>query len=165
MSTDSRFKYKSSGTNISDFRKEVSNQEKIDSQKLIPIGIKTPIKLSSNSNQLFSMNLNMSEQLSDNLRNLIMTEPGERLGFPSYGTRLKQLASSPDNEDLIEQIMEEITSSVEIFMPFVALEGFTSKVDKNNYNIGPVLDIDIKYSIPTLTNEKLNLNIKLLINN
>lgn len=165
MSSVSRFKFKSSGQNTSDLKKEASNLQQIQKQKEIPIGIKTPLKLSSSDNQLFKMNLNMIDQMNDNLRNLVMTEPGERLGFPSFGTRLKSLVKSPDNENLIEEVMEQITNTVSIYMPFVALQGFNSTVDRNNYNIGPVLNIDIKYSIPTLSSNEINLNIKLLINN
>jgi phage baseplate assembly protein W len=165
MSSVSRFKFKSSGQNTSDLRKEADNLLQIKKQKEIPIGIKTPIKLSGRDNQLFKMNLNMIDQMNDNLRNLIMTEPGERLGFPSYGTRLKTLTKSPDNENLIDEVMEQITNTVSIYMPFISLKGFNSTVDRNNYTIGPVLNIDIKYSIPQLSNEDINLNIKLLINN
>ena len=53
-----------------------------------PIGIRTPLSLSDIDGPL-AMNYLLDEQLADNLRNLLQTNFGERLGLYNFGANLK----------------------------------------------------------------------------
>ena len=64
-----------------------------------PIGIKTPIQL-SNTDGIFSMHRDLADQVSDNLKNLILTNHGERLG----GT--EETCSWDDSYGLLSSIDE-----------------------------------------------------------
>ena len=61
----------------------------------------------------FSLNYTTKDQVKSNLKNLILTEPGERLGNPKFGTPLRKFIFEPyvegDYEANIETaIMTEI---------------------------------------------------------
>ena len=90
-----------------------------------PIGIKTPLEL--NSGELFKMHYDLGDQITDNLRNLILTNKGERLGNPAFGSNLKRVQmDSPNKEDAELQMMAKIQAAVKTFMPFVVLSDFTT---------------------------------------
>ena len=66
------------------------SQNTIEKKERPPIGIKTPIQL-SNKDGLFEMHRDVADQISDNLRNLILTNHGERLGFYDFGANIRPL--------------------------------------------------------------------------
>lgn len=113
------FNFKSAGYKIAD--RIINNP---DEDPLVrPFGIKTPLAFSEKSNQqLFQMNDNPALQIKDNLRNLILTEKGERLGMSDYGCGLKsflhELAAIPDYESVIINV---IKAQVEKYLPFVLI--------------------------------------------
>jgi phage baseplate assembly protein W len=113
------FNFKSSGFTYEDIN--VVDPESQPKRK--PIGIKTPLEFSrKSSQQLFHMNDNPIFQVKDNLRNLILTEKGERIGRPDYGCGLKNyvfdMTAIPNYEQVIINI---IKGQVEKFMPFVLI--------------------------------------------
>ena len=57
-----------------------------------PIGIKTPVQLAKAGTGLFTMNTSLKRNIQDNLRNLLTTNWGERLGLYDYGANLEELA-------------------------------------------------------------------------
>lgn len=95
-----------------------------------PIGIKTPLELGSTNNEtLFKMHYDIADQINDNLKSLILTQKGERLGFPDFGTNLQQLYSNTKlSEDEISDILiGEISSTVSKYIPSINLENFYSQ--------------------------------------
>ena len=71
------------------------------------------------------MHTNTAKQVSDNLRNLISTNHGERLLFPNYGANIKELMTGLGEGPVDEEIMSRISEAVGTFMPYVSLSGFT----------------------------------------
>lgn len=124
-----------------------------------PFGIKTPMQLGV-SEGIFSMNYSLEEQFADNLRNLILTNWGERLGLYQFGANLRPLTTEFTNQDDFDgQAIFRIKSAVEKWMPFIDLENFSSTVDRlENKNTG-VIRINITYNIPELgvTNKGLQI--------
>lgn len=114
------YNFKSSGFKLSD--RIINNPD--DDPKIRQIGIKTPLEFSKKSNQqLFHMNEDPLAQVKDNLRNLILTEKGERLGRPDFGCGIKKylfdLTSIPNYESII---IQEISQQVEKYFPFILIK-------------------------------------------
>lgn len=116
---------------------------KIDAQKsktldipMNPIGIKTPLERGSREKEtLFKMHFDISEQIKDNLKNLIMTQKGERLGFPDFGTNLRQIYSNNTltKDEVADIASQEINEVVSKYMPSISLQEFySSKVQDQN---------------------------------
>lgn len=113
-----------------------------------PIGIKTPIELGSNGDGIFKMHRSLADQIKDNLINLIMTNQYERLGFPDFGANIRPLVHELGSNNGDEEAMARIQRAVTKYMPFVALENFsTSAVESTDASVARVKMI-ITYSVP-----------------
>jgi phage baseplate assembly protein W len=126
---------------------------------LLPIGIKTPLSLASaDRDGLFEMHYEPSSQIHDNLRNLLLTNSGERLGRFNYGANLRSLNFDYSaSEEFEQEAAIRIQSAVEQSMPFVELEEMEVKgIDRDiskNINIPPgmaMVEITVKYNIPKI---------------
>jgi phage baseplate assembly protein W len=120
-----------------------------------PIGIKTPLQLGRERSGLFDMHFSIADQIHDNLRNLILTNYGERLGNYDYGANLRELTTElSSKEDFDAEAMLRIKGAVKSHLPFVELETFVSKFDRKVLNSGvesvAKIQLMVKYSIPKL---------------
>ncbi|MAH43365.1 hypothetical protein CL614_06665 [archaeon] len=138
------FKFKSSGIHMED----ANLQTDID---FTPVGIVTPVELGGNDRSgLFRMNMNPADQIADNLRNLILTNAGERLGNYAYGANLKPLMTEYSSQESFDaQAMIRIKSAVEIFIPQIDLDEFSSSVVPLNDAMTRI-DMTVRYNIPSL---------------
>ena len=158
----SQFKFKSSGVRKTDhqFTKKGPSSER-------PIGLKTPLEL---GDDLFKMHTSPIRQLSDNFRNLIMTNQGERLGMFNFGANLNSTVFEYSNSPNFEQILaESITSVTQKYIPSITIVDiqsvFVDKIEKNDANrVGLAkVRIRIEYVIPKFRSPKLALEVDLNI--
>lgn len=153
----STYSFKSSG--------KTKEQEKTETLPVtqIPFGIKTPMQLGS-SDGIFAMNYSLEDQFADNLRNLLLTNWGDRLGLYEFGANLRPLTAEFTNlDDFDEQAIGRIKQAVERWMPFVDLDSFSSSMDHMENKNTAILRINIAYSIPALSNTKRGLQIVLYV--
>lgn len=135
------------------FKSVGKTQEQIAAEALkksdLPYGIKTPVSLGRDS--IFEMNYKLEDQLADNLKNLLLTNWGERLGLYKFGANLRPITtelSSPDDFD--SEAIVRIKYAVETWMPYIELEDFSSSIDRNENKNTAVIKITISYNIPAL---------------
>jgi phage baseplate assembly protein W len=124
----------------------------------IAIGVKTPLELSTDG--LIKMHFDLSDQLTDNLRNLLLTNWGERLGQYFFGANLKPLTTefvSQDNFD--SEAVVRIKAAVTNWMPYIELIDFLSEVDRLENASTGVIRVTISYAIPQLNinNKKIQI--------
>ena len=74
------------------------------------IGLSFPLR--AGGNQDFQMTKTSLEQAQHNIRNLILTYPGERVNQPEFGCRLRDLLFEQYTEDLTERIKQEIQEAI-----------------------------------------------------
>ena len=120
-----------------------------------PIGIVTPLRLASKRQGPFEMHYSAADQINDNLRNLILTNNGERLGRYNFGANIKNLVFElTSKEDFEEEAMLRIKDAVDKTLPVVELETFESdfmSIDNDNVSngLGRII-LKIKYNIPRI---------------
>lgn len=137
--------------------------EQLESKKT-PIGIKTPLQINeSGQGEIFITYDNLIETTRDNLRNLILTNWGERVGLYDFGANLKPTMSELiSDDDFDSKAIEKISGAVSRWMPYISLENYASTIshDKNDNSIAHI-NIKITYSIPVLeyTNGQLEINL------
>jgi phage baseplate assembly protein W len=114
-------------------KEEISLREKFQSNKELnaftfPIGIKTPLEIGQeNGDSLFKMHYKLENQIADNLKNLILTRKGERIGFYDFGTDIHKTYSAELSEnDLTDFVMKEISAAVSKYMPAINLKNLYS---------------------------------------
>jgi len=149
------------------FKSVGKTQEVIEQETLaaspIPFGIKTPVQLGS-SEGIFAMNYNLADQFSDNLKNLLLTNWGERLGLYDFGANLRPLTTefvSQDNFD--NEAIGRIQSAVNKWMPFIDLESFSSQVNRSENKNTAIVNVNITYNIPALNVTGRGLQITLYV--
>ncbi len=134
-----------------------------------PIGIQTPLRLSadvgpgtvvSGPQEVFSMHFDAGDQVSDNLRNLIKTNHGERLGQPDFGANIRPLLFEMTPEvDFEAEVMQRIKTATAKHMPFVNLVSFEVAIDNRQTSPGlATLGFTIGFDVPDLDiiNRKIN---------
>lgn len=124
--------------------------EELQSSK-IPYGIKTPLEFGANGEGIFAMNYNIEDQLSDNLRNLLLTNWGERVNQYYFGANLRPLTTEfTSQEDFDNLAIERIRAAVGQWMPFISLTTFESIIDRTENENTAVIKININYEVPVL---------------
>lgn len=125
-----------------------------------PIGIQTPLRLSRGEG-LFSMHTDLTKQIADNLRNLLQTNHGERLGHPDFGANLNSVIFDLGSEAGDEKAVQMIASTVGKYMPFVSLDGFQSFTEKTAIDTLALVGIKVSYTIPSIDNKLRTIEVML----
>lgn len=142
-------------------KQNIKDEEVVSSP--VPYGIKTPLKLGA-SEGILEMNYNLEEQFADNLRNLLLTNWGERVGLYNYGANLRPLVTEfVTQDDFDNSAIERIKSAVDTWMPFIDLEDFSSITDRMENKNTAVIKINITYNIPALQVKGKGLQIVLYV--
>lgn len=123
----------------------------VPKQNEIPIGIKTPLRLGQSNDGIFGMHFSLEDQVQDNLRNLLLTNWGERVGFYDFGANLKELSLELGSDEFDNQIMVRIKRAVNKWMSFIELQSMgrtiVGRVQESSVSQIKLL---IKYDIPKL---------------
>mgnify|MGYP003323021408 CR=1 FL=1 len=158
MAVRQDFNFKSSGRTVSRAKRQLEKASK--ENELLPLGFSLPLDINSSGNGLFKMNTKLEDQLEDNFKTLVLTKPGERLGFPDYGVDLSDVLHGLGQEDIDQVAMDRIKSAVDSFMPFVQLKGFSSSYE-NSDGDATILNMYIIYQINSSPEKTLNLKLEL----
>ena len=160
----SKFKFKSVGNKFSDRKYDNSNITKIRN-----IGIKTPLR-SSSTTEIFDMHTDIRGQIKDNLRNLILTNQGERLCRHNFGANLKSILYDYSKDEQYKQaISKMITDTVEKHMPVINILDIESVVltdeEKNRSNkLGLAkLKVRVYFSVPKIRVDNLAIEVEMFI--
>ena len=114
------------------------------------IGLSFPLR--AGGNQDFQMTKTSLEQAQHNIRNLILTYPGERVNQPEFGCRLRDLLFEQLDDELPNRIEEEVRRSISQWLPYVnvvTVDTLTEEGDKNK------VFVQVKYTT-TLNPETIN---------
>lgn len=116
-----------------------------------PAGIKTPLTLGSSD--IFVMNATLADQKKDDLKNLVLTNWGERLGLYDYGANLRPLLSElvsqdAEQENFESKMMDSIREATSKWMPYITLKTFTTNINHSQNGSGlAAIDMVITYDI------------------
>lgn len=112
-----------------------------------PIGIKTPLRYGSQNDGLFAMHYSIADQLQDNLKNLLLTNHGERLGLYDFGANLRELSMEHGRDTFDAEAVSRIKNAVDKYMPFINLRTFESNPIPGPNSIIERVDIKIIYDV------------------
>lgn len=140
MSYTHNYTFKSSG-----ITNQIKSQQAV--QTTIPdIGIKTPLSFGHDS--FFVMNKTLKDQVRDNLKNLLKTNHGERVGKYTYGANLAKYLTERIQEENYDSIIEQnISKSLNEWLPVVQPKSYAVEIFNENPPFSSVKFILI-YDIP-----------------
>jgi len=141
-------KFKSVGelSSAEKFTKKVVNEK--------PLGFKTPMRFGSNNDGIFSMHFKRRNQVRDNLKNLLLTNHGERLCHSDFGANLRSLVfemtTDVEKESFDNKAISLIARSVSKYMQFINLKTFESKPVYDQSQNTAKIKIKVIYDVPAL---------------
>jgi|10_taG_2_1085330.scaffolds.fasta_scaffold05169_2 phage baseplate assembly protein W len=115
--------------------------------KLEGISVKLPLTYSPVDGP-YILNKNLGEVVRQNLKNLLLTAPGERIMVPEFGAGLYGLLFENVGQSTLDGAVQRITTQVGLFMPDVNLENIEFQTSEDNPQI-PLnqIQISIVYNI------------------
>ena len=141
------YDFKAVGEKLDAFR----SNRRLDDTVVTPIGIKTPVSFGSEKDGLLAMHYSLIDTVKANLKNLIMTNNGERVGNYSFGANLKEILTELGSEDGDIEAISRIKESIKRFMPFVEPDTFeTGRIPELTTQDLTAISIKIGYSVPRL---------------
>ena len=81
------------------------------------IGLSFPLRRDKFND--FAMTKNSLQQSRHNIKNLLLTYPGERVGQPEFGSKLRELCFEQIDDNLPERIEEEVRKAISIWLPYI----------------------------------------------
>lgn len=112
------------------------------------IGIELPLTYGNSG--FFKRTKTALEQTRSNIKNLLETNKGERLGNPTFGCDLRRVLFEKEG-DIESDIEEAITSAMNEFLPFVTIVEIKSLFSEANPNI---VNVSLRFSLNTDVNEE-----------
>jgi len=103
------------------------------------IGLAFPLGFANDG--VFRKTKTTLEQAKFNLKNLLLTMKGERLGHPEFGCDIHNLLFEQVGPDINDRVEEMIKEAVEIWLPYVTVPK-TVTVQVNNR-----LNVDVHFSL------------------
>ena len=83
------------------------------------IGLTLPLQMTTNT---FNQTYDNLVQLQSNVKNLLLTQKGERLAQPTFGSDLQKLVFEPNDGELEEKISNAIESAISQWLPQLTVE-------------------------------------------
>jgi phage baseplate assembly protein W len=117
------------------------------------IGLSFP--LGRHNGGFFKQTQTVLEQTKHNIKNLLLTVPGERVGQPTFGSALHQSVFEPmaDEGQWEEEISTSINEAISIWMPHVTI----SKLDISF--VDNIVNIELEFSLAVNPGDYSNLTL------
>ena len=104
---------------------------------------KFPLKF-NNVLGAYQNNLTYKEVIRQNFKNLLLTNPGERVMDVNFGVGLRKYFFEPFNENTYATIAERVNEQVKKYMPFVTVTNINFN---NKDNADHLLGVVVSYTI------------------
>tara|TARA_B100000073_G_C23343870_1_gene416008 strand:+ start:40 stop:495 length:456 start_codon:yes stop_codon:yes gene_type:complete len=108
------------------------------------VGLTFPLDLTAFST--FNQSKTLLEQTKSNIRNLLLTNKGERVFQPDFGSDLTRLIFEQYTPDLEDRIEVAITDALERWLPYVLVNNIIVRSDERNEN---AVLVQLEYTIQT----------------
>ena len=119
------------------------------------IGLELP--LTHTQNGFFNRTKTALEQARSNIKNLLLTNKGERLGNPTFGTNLLSLVFSQENTDLEARVEEEIRAAMSEFLPFINIVNIETNFSDENMSTA-IVNLRFTLNVDVTSEENLTLD-------
>jgi phage baseplate assembly protein W len=110
----------------------MANVREIDRDDDIYVGIEFPLDYSQEG--FFRKTKTIRQQVKSNIRNLLLTEKGERIFQPNFGSNLKSLLFEQITPTSLENVEHDIRESLSTWLPYVNVNNLVVVQDDRNPN-------------------------------
>ena len=102
----------------------------LDLKKNIAIGVALPF----NAPGVFKSTYTTKDQIKSNLVNLLLTDIGERVMNPGFGTNLRRFLFAGITDTNIEELKINLANSIAIYLPEITIQNITVTPNRD-YNL------------------------------
>jgi phage baseplate assembly protein W len=96
----------------------------------------------------YTLNKTMQEVAHQNLKNLLLTSPGERVMIPNFGVGLHKLLFSPKSSNLFDDASTKIYNQVMTWLPYISLSNVTFVTSEDTDTLAEnEIQINITYGL------------------
>lgn len=108
------------------------------------IGISLPLQIAGTG---FAQTYNTTDQLKSNIKNLLLTQKGERILQPEFGSGLHEILFDFNDDNIEAKIESTINDAFEQWLPYVTItdivvEQTNALKDRNRVNISLKFQVD-----------------------
>jgi len=105
----------------------------------------------------FLRTINGVNVLKADLLSLLLTNPGERVMLPTFGTPLNTLMFEPNDEEIINQAEEMILNAIKLWEPRVVVQNITLEITNDPNSMESSLHLeDAKEDLPHILMVRLD---------
>jgi len=116
-------------------------------------GLKFPLEYHSQKGGFFPTSKTIKEQASSNLKNLLLTNKGERVGQPNFGADITSILFEPITPDTGDNIKAAVEDAVANWLPYIQLVNvFTTTPETNPNMILIQIEFIVKVDDPNAVN-------------
>ena len=98
----------------------------------------------------YDMIFDITVNIHQNLKNLLLTNPGERIMIPEFGVGIRKLLFEMNTEDVFSDLSETIQEQVNSFLPYIEIDDIFQLEPEDPETADESLSIVIQYSVPSL---------------
>lgn len=109
----------------------------------------------------FPLSYTTEEQALSNLKNLLLTYPGERYMQPTFGVRIKDRVFEPNTPELVMNLNREIRDAIKTWLPYIIIDIIKVSNEDEHNEITNYLFIRIDFKV---TEQGANQTITLVSN-
>jgi len=85
----------------------------------------------------YNLNTNFKDLAVQNLKMLILTNPGERMMDPGFGVGLRAFLFNQNTPETYSAITTTIQRQVDKYLPFISIDGIRYTTPENNSDLFP----------------------------
>lgn len=101
----------------------------------------------------YRLNKTLSETVKQNLKNLILTSPGERIMLPEFGVGLRRFLFEGISNDTFTKLAVRIRQQVRKYMPFLNIEDIQFATGDTDTDLSPnQVNVYIIYNLGQIGN-------------
>jgi phage baseplate assembly protein W len=127
----------------------------IDDNNDVKPDIALGIDLSFNNPGIFKPLYITLDQVKANLKNLLLTRPGERYNQVTFGCNLLNILFQPSTDQLKEVISEEINAAINTWLPYVQVNTLDIKNVKDDPTLIYTIRIKLEYSVDNFSTDAI----------
>jgi len=108
------------------------------------LSVKLPLRVDQ-VDGAYALNKSLEDMAEQNLKMVILTNPGERVMIPEFGAGIRQFLFEPATPATADQIRSRVQAQVKTYLPYINILELSVFASENN---AASLSLIIKYSIP-----------------
>lgn len=106
----------------------------------------------------YALTKNFKQVAQQNLKMLILTNPGERIMIPEFGVGIKTYLFENATQITFDTIEENIRQQVRVYLPYITIDNIRFLSERNDFvqagiepsSLSNYLHMQIRYRIPSI---------------